>query len=109
MTEIRASLRSGASSNIAVVHKSQSELSEASRATINATYDFPSSKERSQSRELAEGDHEELRHIDVKGPELDGELVLTNQDSDSKEVEFGVNDGGQYNICVKIVWGVEEG
>lgn len=29
--------------------------------------------------------------------------------SDSKEVEFCVNDGREYNTCVKIVWGVEEG
>ncbi|KAM0313429.1 hypothetical protein ACHAO8_005527 [Botrytis cinerea] len=199
---MRASLRSGTSSKIAVVHKSRSELSNASRVTINATYeagdllsskttsstvvtgalirlstnlesivspssnsapsissksphpsplyecclqelpttilispddsletiilsigkveyisqyqtneknDVPKGKERSQSEELAEGDHQEQRHIDVRGPELDGELVLTKRDSDSKEVEFCVNDGGEYNTCVRIGWGVEEG
>ncbi|KAM0132477.1 hypothetical protein ACHAO1_006751 [Botrytis cinerea] len=36
---MRASLRSGTSSKIAVVHKSRSELSNASRVTINATYE----------------------------------------------------------------------
>ncbi|TGO20369.1 hypothetical protein BPAE_0302g00040 [Botrytis paeoniae] len=62
---------------------------------------------RLQSKGLAEENHEELRLIDVRGSELDGELVLTGRDSDSKEVEFSVNDGGECDICVKIVWGVE--
>ncbi|TGO55061.1 hypothetical protein BCON_0097g00170 [Botryotinia convoluta] len=212
ITEIRASLRSETSLKIAVVHKSQSELSEASKATINTTgqacdlppntttsstvvtgalnglstalesgvipgsnsapsissksrhpsplyecrpQDLPitivispdnpldtivpsigkvecifdirdmglgylnikptkqidvlKGRERLQSKGLAEGNHEELRLIDVRGSELDGELVLAGSDSDSKEVEFSVNDGGECNICVKIVWGVEEG
>ncbi|KAF7956411.1 hypothetical protein EAE96_003752 [Botrytis aclada] len=202
--EMRASLRSETSLKIAVVHKSQSGLSKASKATLNATYqacDLPSNtttsstvvigaliglipgsnsapsisaklphqspfcecrpqdlpitifispdnpldtvllsigkaeyifdirdvefgyliirrtkqidvlkgKERSQSTEVAEGNHKELRLIDVRGSELDGELVLTGRNSDSKEVEFSVNDGGKCSICVKIVWGVEEG
>ncbi|TGO33165.1 hypothetical protein BHYA_0262g00020 [Botrytis hyacinthi] len=212
ITETRASLRSEISLKIAVVHKSQSELSEASKATINTTcqacdlppntttsstvvtgalnglstalesglisgsdsapsissrsphqsslcecrpQDLPitilispdnpldtiilsigkveyifdirdvefgylnikptkqidvlTGRERLQSKALAERNHEGLRLTDVRGSELDGELVLTGRNSDSKEVEFSVNDGGECNICVKIVWGIEEG
>ncbi|KAF7854524.1 uncharacterized protein EAF02_011699 [Botrytis sinoallii] len=71
--------------------------------------DILKGRKRLQSKGLAEGNHEELRLIDVRGSELDGELVLTGRNSDSKEVEFFMNDGGECNICVKIVWGVEEG
>ncbi|KAF7944996.1 uncharacterized protein EAE97_005629 [Botrytis byssoidea] len=200
ITETRASLRSKISLKVAVVHKSQSELSEASKATINTTsavvtgalnglistvlesglisgsdsapsissrpphpsslydcrpQDLPSTilifpdnpldtiilsigkveyildirdvefgylnirptkqidvltgREQSQSKALAEGNHEGLRLIDVRGSELDGELVLTGRNSVSREVEFFVNDGGECCICVKIVWGVKEG
>ncbi|KAF5874763.1 putative zf-mynd domain-containing protein [Botrytis fragariae] len=63
-------------------------------------------RERLQCKGLAKGNHEELRLIDVRGSELDGELVLAGKDSDSKEVEFSVNDGGECNICVKIIWAV---
>ncbi|KAF7917464.1 uncharacterized protein EAE98_010227 [Botrytis deweyae] len=71
--------------------------------------DILKGRKRSQSKGLAEENHEELRLIDVRGSELDGEVVLTGRNSDSKEVEFFMNDGGECNICVKIVWGVEEG
>ncbi|TGO16838.1 hypothetical protein BTUL_0023g00110 [Botrytis tulipae] len=71
--------------------------------------DILTGRERLQSKALAEGNHEVLRLIDARGSELDGELVLTGRYSDSKEVEFSVNDGGECEICVKIVWGVEEG
>ncbi|KAF7882302.1 uncharacterized protein EAF01_011754 [Botrytis porri] len=211
LTEMSASLRSETSLKIAVVHKSQSELSEASKVTINTTYqscDLPpntttsstvvtgalngldtalesgvipgsnsapsiSSKsphpsplyechpqdlpitirispdnpldtiilsigkveyifdvrdmefgylhsrptkqidvlkerKRLQSGESAEGSHEALRLVDVRGSELDGELVLIGRTSDSKAVAFSVNDGGKCNICVKVVWDAEE-
>ncbi|TGO59135.1 hypothetical protein BOTNAR_0168g00090 [Botryotinia narcissicola] len=71
--------------------------------------DVLTGREQSQSKALAEGNHEGLRLIDVRGSELDVELVLTGRNSDSREVQVFVNDGGECSICVKIVRGVEEG
>ncbi|KAJ8064122.1 hypothetical protein OCU04_007958 [Sclerotinia nivalis] len=44
--------------------------------------------------------------INVRGPELDTEVVISGAESDvnANAIAFSVNDGGDFGICVKIIW-----